>query len=444
MGLTAVRPSEATPSTAMFAGRTPIIYGAGSAGRHLLRRLKTAGIRVAACIDAKAHDIGHIGDMPVSPPEHLEQIGQPDAHVLVVALNSEHAYTAAAAQLQSRFPAFGAPLWAQPVVQSLAESACHSLLDSGQTLALTDCMACRADVSACPAFRRGAEQASPVRPLRAASPAVADINDVAYFITNRCTLNCTHCVEALPSHETHYNDSVDEILGAAARMVDACGFIHRFSITGGEALLHRGLSDILDGLLAMPGLGFIYLYTSGTVAPKAGLIERLAHPRVVLNISDYGDNTPPRLRENFQSFRAAMDAHGVSYAVLPNKVWMDMGQFEDLHLDEAAMRESFAKCAFTNCMTLSRGRLYRCPHQLAGVQLGQLPVVEDQMVQVDALDGTALVQALNRFAARPFIDACGRCKLSDQPQEVPAAVQSPRRRVQRLVPVAPTRARGEP
>jgi len=96
------------------------------------------------------------------------------------------------------------------------------------------------------------------------------------------------------------------------------------------------------------------------------------------------------------------------------------------------MRDSFAKCAFTNGMTLSRGQLYRCPHQLAGVQLGKLPVAEDQMVDVATLEGSALVGALNRFAARTFIDACGHCKLSDQPQEVPAALQSPRRRIHRI------------
>ncbi len=44
----------------------------------------------------------------------------------------------------------------------------------------------------------------------------------------------------------------------------------------------------------------------------------------------------------------------------------------------------------------------------------------------------ALAEALKRFARLEYIDACGRCKLSINPQEVPAALQSPRRKTLRL------------
>lgn len=435
MGLSAIRalaPRAALP--AELCERTPIIYGAGSAGRHLLKLFDELGVPVACCIDAKAEAIGAIGAVPVRPPAALGDITAPARHVLIVAINSDHAFNTISADIGRRYPAFGTPLRARSVANALAVGRCEGRLNAGRELDLRDCMGCRPDAAKCPAFCRGAERASPAHPLPA--PAThhhtAHINDFAYFVTNRCTLNCTHCVEALPHYEAHHSDSADTVLATVRKMVAACGFVHRFSITGGEALLHKELPEMLRGLLALPGIGFIYLYTSGTVAPKPELLTLLTNPRVVVNVSDYGTNTPARLRENFDAFLFALQSHRVAYTVLPNKVWLDMGRFEQLHLDETAMRTSFAHCAFTNCMTLSQGVLYRCPHQLAGVQQGHLPALPDQTVAVDTLDGDALVSALNRFAARDYIDACGNCKLSDNPQEVPAALQSPRRKTIRL------------
>ena len=444
MGLNASQPAPTTAIAHLLGHRRPIIYGAGSAGRHLLKLFDALGVEVAGCVDAHAERIGALGAMPVHPPERLGRIANPQAHALIVAINAEHVFDAVSAQLAAQYPAFGTPLRARDVAASLAEARCQRRLDGGGALDLGDCMGCRPDIGACPAFRRGAERAGTPAPRPVG--AGAGINDFAYFITNRCTLNCTHCVEALPHYEQHYNDSVDDVLAAVAKLVAASGFVHRLSITGGEILLHRDLPAILDGLLAMPGIGYIFPYTSGTVTPGPALLARLAHPRIALNVSDYGEHTPPRLRENFDAFIAALERGKVAHTVLTNKVWLDMGHFEDLHLDPAAMRASFAKCVFTNCMTVSRNVLYRCPHQLAGVQQGRLPAAADQCVDLNALSGDALTEALNRFARLDYIDACGHCKLSDSPREVPAALQSPRRRTIRLAVdrAAPRPTRGAP
>ncbi|MCB1960195.1 MAG: radical SAM protein [Rhodocyclaceae bacterium] len=440
MGLIAAVPAALNdPDTlpAALRERTPIVYGAGSAGRHLLRLFDEMGIAVACCIDANAAQIGAIGPVKVLPPDALGTIADPERHVLIVSINSDHAFETISADIARRYPALGQPLRARSITEALATERCLKRLRAGQPLDLRDCMGCRPDAAQCTAFRRGAERAAPAHPLAPPAARPARINDFAYFITNRCTLNCTHCVEALPHYDKHHNDSAAAVLATVARMVDACGFVHRFSLTGGEVLLHKELAEILRGLLAMPGIGFIYVYTSGTVAPKADVLALLANPRIVVNVSDYGVNTPPRLRANFDAFLSALAAHAIAHTVLPNKVWLDMGRFEELHLDAAAMRASFAKCAFTHCMTLSQGVLYRCPHQLAGVQQGHLPALPDQVVAVDALSDEDLIDHLNRFAARDYIDACGRCKLSASPQEVPAALQSPRRKTIRLA-LAPT------
>lgn len=409
---------------ATLRGRVPVVYGAGSAGGVIVKLLAEAGIAVACCIDKNAAVIGRLDGVPVHAPEHLAALAGNDDLVLIVAVNSEHAFHAIGGTLAEKFPQLPAPIWGRTLIDAFAVRRCEKRLADGLGLDLRDCMGCRADPAGCKAFRRGAQSVAVGDAGMAGNSA---LDDFAYFVTNRCTLNCAHCVEALPYYARRTTETGGRILEAVRKTVQACGFVHRFSVTGGEPLLNKELPDILDALLAMPGIGYIFVYTTGTVVPNDRLAACLAHPRIAVNVSDYGSAVDGKLRTNLDRFLGVLDRHRVAYCVLGNKVWFDLGRFERLDLDVDVLRTSFANCAFTNCMTIADGVLYRCPHQLAGMRLGQLPAIEGETVDIDRLAGPALVAALDRFVDLDVIDACGCCRLSAGAHEVPAAVQLPRR-----------------
>lgn len=406
-----------------------IVYGMGSAGRQLIKLLDEAGQPIAACIDKNAAAIGSISGYPVQPPDALSCIDLPRDCTFIVAVNSRHAYESIRDSLVRRYPELPIPVWGRSIIDQLATTKCHQRLEDGLGLDLRDCMGCRADPSRCEAFRAGARALS--APQQTASTPISKLADFSYFITNHCTLNCLHCVEALPYYTQRTSERSERILGTIRKVVQASGFIDRFSITGGETLLNRELPEIIEGLLNTPGIGFIYLYTSGTVVPSPSLLSRLANPRIAVNLSDYGANISGKLAENFQRCQELFQEHGIAFRLLPNKLWFDLGAFEPLDLDEEALKISFANCAFTNCMTVSDGVLYRCPHQLAGIQLGKLPAPPGQTVDLDQLEGERLVSALDHFLNLDFIDACKHCKLSCGAQEVPAAIQVRRSKLPR-------------
>lgn len=409
-----------------LANFAPVLYGMGSAGKRLMKFLDEANISVAYCIDKNALEIKRFEDHIVHLPEYLQTNFNPQVHKLVVSVNSEHAYQAIAKDLMACFPHVGRPLWGRELIDHLAATRCQQRLDFGGNIVLSECMGCRADPSNCPSFRCGAKAAS----IYAKRPEGrrSSLNDVSFFVTNRCTLNCAHCIEALPYVQTRRTESIESIIHFARKVSEACEFLYRFSITGGEPLLLRDFSSLIDELLLVPNIGFFYIYTTGTVIPDKALCKKLAHPRLAVNISDYGENVPKKLQDNFHHFLQSMRTHGVCYSVLPNKVWFDLGRFEDLRLSESAKRESFSKCSFTNCMTISGHTLFRCPHQLAGVQQNCLKASDGETVDLEALDGESLVDALDRFVALNYIEACGNCRLSTGAIEVTSAIQVPRTR----------------
>lgn len=414
---------------AYFREQAPIIYGAGSAGRQLLKLFAEAGIAVACCIDKNAESIGSIGEIPVLPPTHLCTLATAKQYPLIVAVNSRHTYESISGELMRAYPRLSTPTWSRLLIDAFAVERCKQRLTEGSRLDLRECMGCRADPSGCEAFRQGA--CSIAVDGHIAGP--SKLKDFAYFVTNRCTLNCLHCVEKLPYYEQRTTEKSQRILETVRKVVKASGFIYRFSITGGETLLNRELPDLIDGLLATPGIGYIYLYTSGTVVPKPALAARLAHPRIAVNVSDYGAYVAGKLHENLDQCLAAFDKYGVAYRLLSNKFWFDLGQFEALDLDAQALRKSFSSCAFTNCMTISDGVLYRCPHQLAGIQLGRLSLPDGETVDIDRLEGRDLAESLDRFVDLDYIDACRHCQLSTGAKEVPAAIQVARR----TLPITP-------
>lgn len=422
------------------AGTQPfVVYGAGSAGKQLVRLLDELGLPVLACIDKHAPSIHEINGHPVWLPQRLATFRPEIPFDLIVAVNSRHAFESIRDELAADYPQLPSPIWGRALADRMASERCHRKLQNNKGIDLLECMGCRADPSHCTAFREAARKVAPQQPTEMGS-SPGKLNDFAYFITNRCTLNCQHCVEALPYYEARQTESCERILKTVRRVVAASGYIDRFSLTGGETMLNRELPEIIHGILATPGIGFVYLYTSGTVVPSTELLRQLANPRIAVNLSDYGEHLSGKLKDNFERCRTLFDEHGIAYRLLENKLWFDLGTFAPMNLDAAALRKSFANCAFTHCISVSGGVMYRCPHQLAGIQLGRLSSPPGETVDIDHLDDHSLRKALDSLVELESIDACNHCLLTGGAHEVPAAIQV-RRLTRRITPEAPPRDR---
>lgn len=82
------------------------------------------------------------------------------------------------------------------------------------------------------------------------------LHELWLHITNRCNLTCSHCLFASCPDDANELDS-DIILSRAAE-AHALG-CRIFSLTGGEPLVHRRISEIIEGLLTLPDSRIVIL-----------------------------------------------------------------------------------------------------------------------------------------------------------------------------------------
>lgn len=121
----------------------------------------------------------------------------------------------------------------------------------------------------------------------AADEWLADVTDqranksctVLVEITNACNLACRVCYADAKGDRIV---TMEEFRRSIASLVAMKGGLDSVQVTGGEAAMHPQFWEMLDFLLAEPGVAKIYLPTNGIAFDKPGMAERLARYRAKL------------------------------------------------------------------------------------------------------------------------------------------------------------------
>ena len=84
-------------------------------------------------------------------------------------------------------------------------------------------------------------------------------------VTDRCNLRCTYCMPEEGIHLKRHNDIISyekmvEIVEAAARLG-----IDKVRLTGGEPLVRKGVSYLIERIKAVPGIEEVALTTNGVL-----------------------------------------------------------------------------------------------------------------------------------------------------------------------------------
>ncbi|MCK4536473.1 MAG: methyltransferase domain-containing protein, partial [Desulfuromonadales bacterium] len=107
------------------------------------------------------------------------------------------------------------------------------------------------------------------------------LHELWFHITNRCNLTCSHCLFASSPEDASELDA-DIILERAA---EAHSYGCRiFSLTGGEPLVHRRFTDIIEGLLALPDSRVVIL-TNGLLLERTFSQKDWDWSRIHLQVS---------------------------------------------------------------------------------------------------------------------------------------------------------------
>lgn len=405
-----------------------LIYGAGTAGAYFFEVLAGLGIVPKCYLDRNAEKIQELMGLPVHDPALIGSLDYRDRVVIVAVNEVQTAARIIECLQQTESLIFNGV----DLIRILRFPACTRKLADNEMLDILHCAKCGVDVKKCPLFTRFLQRESKFDAATAAGSKKFDW--VGYILGQVCTLKCECCCEGIPFVKNAGFVKAADVISDLEKLVEACEYLERLEFIGGEPLLHPELARILKAALTMKKVGYLYVFTNGSVVPDDELCLVLKNPRLVVHISNYNDQWPENLPNNIAAVKEKFAQHGIKYIFLENSSWLDISRFDANGLDAAALEREFAKCFINHCHRLHNGILYRCPHQFAGIQLEELKPVQGQYIDLATVAPEELAEALDDFENLKFLDSCGHCSMPVGPRQVPVGKQVARTKTVRDEP----------
>lgn len=403
----------------LLAEKTVYLYGAGSYGQVLAESMLSNEIPVKGFIDRYADRIAAFRGIPVFPTEILRDLDREQVVIVVASNIPSVADSIERSILQHRSDL--------PVLKNgfelgraLRESICRRMLESGEQFDLGRCVGCGSEDHDCPICLEYLKKISKpcLHPY-----GCKKYDRIGYILGQYCTLKCRFCFEGVPRIPKPAFSTAKSVLSDVQKFANGCYFLKYVELIGGEPFVHPELKEILRGLLELENIGYVQIFTNGTVVPDAELLEILKSPRIIVQVSDYYAFVDHKYRKNIDATREMFLREGVQHKFIANSSWMDMNCFDPLGKSREAVEECLRSCTLANCHRLFQGILYKCPHQYAGVQQGKLELLEGEYVEIHRYSDEQLAKELAALKDISYLDACGHCSIIDGPTEVPPGEQ---------------------
>lgn len=401
-----------------------VIYGAGAAGTMLLSSLRLHRMEPVFFIDRRWKECDEVDGAPMYGPEKLAEVNSPDT-LVILAINAEviqsfnleplaniKKYCSNAATILTGFQ----------VSRILRFAHCCKKMECGEAFPLIECLQCGTEVDLCHIYYRYLQQIAPGRRVLAREPS-KKFDWFGCIMGQYCSLKCRNCCEHIPYLPDPVFSDYRTILSDCAKIAASSEFIRFIELVGGEPFLHPHFKQVLEGLLQIENVGYIKIFTNGTIVPEDDLLDILEDPRILINLSNYTAQAKGRQLESIYGTIAKLNDRGIRYLYSESKEWTDWGDFHDRGRTDEELTYNAAHCHCYNGHRLFQGKLYRCPHQYAGVQRGILELIDGEYIDLNGCGPDDLARKLDAFEDLPFTDGCRRCDMPFDCPVVPAGVQ---------------------
>lgn len=408
--------------------RRIIIYGGGALGQLLAKTLSHYDIRIAFFVDRAAEKMIRLQEVPVREPQDLEKV-EAD-HLVLVASNIRTQSEKLTEVVRQQNPSL-AVFDGFAVNRVLRYALCGKKVEDLLPFDLIQCENCGYEGRGCSFCLTYLKRIAEARSIENEWRSVK-FDWFGYIVGQTCTLKCIHCCEAVPYLREHSFVDLDTIVSDVSAVARSSRFLKFVELIGGEPFLHPDLERLLTSLLAIKNIGYIKIFTNGTVVPSDSLCGILGNNRIMLQMSNYEHQVSGRLLDNIMTARKKLAEQGIRYVFAPHPEWLDFSSFDLHNSGEAKLRRVFRHCPLMNCHRLYQGVLFRCPHQYAGIQLGKLEKRPVECLDIHNFDAKGLADALTAFENVEYIDACRYCLLPFDAPVVPAGEQ-----IRRKAPMFP-------
>ena len=204
------------------------------------------------------------------------------------------------------------------------------------------------------------------------------LKSIDIIITEKCSLKCKDCSNLMQYYMNPINVSFNEILNDFHTLINNVDHIYEIRLIGGEPFMNKDIYKIIKEISKNEKLSRIVIYTNATIPLKEKYIDILKHSKVVFSVTTYG-----KLSKNTQKVIDFLKKNKIPYRDHPPENWTDCGVIYDFKRKEPEMEKLFEDCCGKNLLTVTNGKLYRCPFVANAERLNAIPKDSDNYVNVN-------------------------------------------------------------
>ena len=243
-------------------------------------------------------------------------------------------------------------------------------------------------------------------------------------ITEKCSLKCKDCANLMQYYKKPMDSDYNLLVASMDKIMDSVDYIDELRVLGGDPFMNKELNKIINKLVTYKNLGKIVVYTNARFIPKNQNLDYLKQPRVILDITDYGEASAAA--EQFVEFAIK---EGISYSINKCSTWQDCGRIiPNNNKSEKELIHQFDNCCNSDLISLLHGKIYRCPFSANGVNLKAFKADESDEINLtnNNINKEELRDQLMHLAfGKKYLTACRFCNGRDYATaNIPSAIQA--------------------
>ncbi len=247
---------------------------------------------------------------------------------------------------------------------------------------------------------------------------IINIPQLQFLVTTRCSLRCINCNAYIPYFGTHGKKHKDlspqDFKHDLDKLSEAVTHIRRFILIGGEPLLHKELSSLIEIAAQNSMISLIEIITNGTIVPSSIILDTIERykEKIYFHISNYQANPALIYRLKHEKIFQVLKERDIKYQMSAHQSWSKEIPLQGRSDDEIAQK-MFASCWLKRCLQVCDGKLAICPKASSGYELG---MVDDsfpgEVISLREIDDVR--KQLIAFYQKDFFEACRSCVRIDE------------------------------
>lgn len=236
------------------------------------------------------------------------------------------------------------------------------------------------------------------------------LRSIDLIITERCSLKCEDCSNLMQYYHHPKNCDTEMLLKSIDTFFTVIDEVMDFRIIGGEAFMNKEWPIIVKRLTDEPKAKRVVLYTNGTIIPNEKYISYLKNDKVLIIISDYGN-----LSKKLVELQQILEKNKITHHVLTITEWLDCSAITPHNRNIDQKREIFKNCCAKNMVTLSDGKLFRCPYGANAARLSAVPDNKNDYIDLfqEKLDPVNILETKKNvkdyLLHKDYLETCDYC-----------------------------------